>query len=373
MDLDPYVTEDSNREFKPDFDADTPRFSYFEKPRLPNGEFILALGFLDRYAKSATPDGYKWAGIVSFPWQDGLGRQAVSHLCLFYYDGQLYGWAPSGDDEHRRFIAPLEPSDLHRPYALLRFANNYVAEISPKRTEWVTAYYNDTDGVYILATDRQPFATYNQYGLGYAWGHMRTPEYAGDPNFYHDVWDDPYRYGAFGGGRVSVGPIGGRPMQVEVEAGKVAPPSPEQRPADYADLVSIYYYFLEMPNSTRGEGPIYGPEPEVERSGIDWAALFGRQPVSTGGAFHTAKELLGERWSQPARIKMRPDTPFFDNLPSYERVLLFALEEKVYAYTMEHGVWNTEVSLADLNAGDVKGKLAYPGGYEVEGLELLGW
>ncbi|MDP0498835.1 MAG: hypothetical protein Q7P63_01935 [Verrucomicrobiota bacterium JB022] len=337
-DLDAYVIEDTNREFTPDFKTETPRLTYFEKPRLPNGEFILALAFIDRYAVSATPDAYKWAGILSFPWVDGLGQHSVEHICLFYYDQKLYGWAPSDEEEHRRFTAPLEPADLHRPYALLKFANGYLAEVSPAGERWMSSR-SSRDGQYLELSDNY----FRRTGGG-----MPTPE-----NFAESEG-------------------GLQKLLVKFDAGRVAPPGSGGSHTKLEDLVSIYYYFLEMPNKTLGESPIYGPEPGLERKGIDWGAIVGRQPVSTGDAFKTARELLGERWSQPARVKMRPQGAL-DNLPSYERVLLFSVDDSVYAYTMENGVWNTEITLGQLQAGDVEEKLAYPGGYTVEGVELLDW
>ncbi len=114
------------------FRTESPRISYYTPPELPNGELIVTLDFMDRCVTSLVPEPTKWAVIISFPWIDGNDRRHVEWLCLYLWDGRIYGFCPTAKfDWDMRFVVPISVDRKTDSEELYSMASNYVETISP--------------------------------------------------------------------------------------------------------------------------------------------------------------------------------------------------------------------------------------------------
>ena len=103
FDLDELEVLGSKNE-RPDlvFKGESPQITYYTPPKLPKGEIIMALDFIDRYREAPVPGPAKWAAILSFPWIDGREQRFVEWLCLYLWDGRIYGFSPSARFERNK-------------------------------------------------------------------------------------------------------------------------------------------------------------------------------------------------------------------------------------------------------------------------------
>ena len=301
------------------FNMTSPRLAYYTPPKLPFGGLILALDFIDRYRENPVPGPRKWAGIVYFPWIDGYGRAHDQWLCLYLWNGQMYGFSPeAGFEEERRFALALPFEERKDPVRLLALAESYIERVAPGGEEpyYVTETYGSID----------------------------------EDGFVNEVETLEFN---------------------EIEPGRIAAVRSYQIGKEAIELVAMPYQYLEDPNPLPVADGEMGPAPKDPNAKFDWGKLFDLSLEPD--PFEVARALLLPRWCQRAEIHWSEDILFFKDVRRKARVLLFNIGLQIYAYHPRYGVWRTEATLPMLRAGLGSNLITYPGGVEPERVLILPW
>lgn len=331
-------------DFEPQFNFQSPNFTYYNVPELPKGELILALDFIDRYRQATIPGKHKWAGLLTFPMIDGQERHMIKWLCLYMYDDIMYGYDPTPRDEeasrivtttvlgpmtvfddmnmnmelNRRFVVPVQYKDRTNRDVLFKFAESYVESISPMIEEELI---------------------FDSFAYG-------------DEN-YSD-------------------------MMLEIPVGRIAGILSSHRGKEPEELVRLVYQFYQEPNPGMSADPTLGPDDDFMR--ISWdinidLSLENLNKELGGLKIHDhialAKALIAPRWSQKVRFHYKKGLLIW-NLDNISSVLLFNIGNKLYAYSPYYGVWKTQAHASHLEDLDqLKTRLQYPGIENVDRIELI--
>ena len=240
------------------FNMTSPRLAYYTPPKLPFGGLILALDFIDRYRENPVPGPRKWAGIVYFPWIDGYERLHDQWLCLYLWNGQMYGFSPeAGFEAERRFAVALPFDERKDPHRLLALAESYIERVAPGGEE---PYY---------------MTEMADYGDGENEGYeTETLEF------------------------------------IDIDPGRIAAVRKYDEGKEPIEMVKMPYQYLEDPNPQPVANGDMGPAPKDPQAKFDWGALFdGFSPAPH--PFEVARALLYPRWCQRAVIHYEEDILFF--------------------------------------------------------------
>ena len=303
-------------DFAPSFSGDMPQFTYYEAPKLPNGDLVLALEFMDRYRDTLIPGDIKWAGMLLFPVIDGHERKLLKWLCLYFYNDTMYGYDPNGYyDYDRRFYIPIQFEDRKNQDVLFRFASNFVADVFPAREEEV--YF------------------------------VEEP----DPEDEEGVVQEFYE-------------------TIESPAGRIEGFLNSHKGKEPKELVRIVYEHSENPNPGTGTKAALGKPMEEETRKFSWADLL-RPRTGHEDHLRQAEMLLKPRWTQQVKFHYEKDFLFWD-LNARSRGLLFNIGPHVYTYSPKWGVWRTKATIYDLDNLELfASKLEYPGVEKVLRLEFI--
>ncbi|MCC5839387.1 MAG: hypothetical protein JJT96_04610 [Opitutales bacterium] len=294
VDLEDFAVIYSATDFAPAFSREVPSFSFFETPKLPKAELIHALHFVDRYREARVPGPVKWIGILHFPVLDGYERVHLKWICLYVYDGRLFGYDPSAlSEQQRRFIVPIRYEDRLNPRVLARFANSYVGSV---------------------------FA-------------------AGAEDWTGDDFDDPDD--ADGG-------FGSSSFENEIPASRIAPVYASQRGVPLDELVRMVYQFIEDPNPDPAETGEIGRQHPAPRTNLNLRSLLS-ELTTTPDHLETARQLLAPRWSQRVVFHYTRRPFFFVSRAATEEALIFNVSTQIFAYHPQFGVWRTDATVHDLS------------------------
>lgn len=317
VDLEDFAVIYSTTDFAPAFSPEVPSFSFFETPALPKAELIVALHFVDRYREASIPGPVKWIGILHFPVLDGYERVHLKWICLYVYDGRLFGYDPSANrEQQRRFIVPIRFEDRLNPRVLARFANSYVGTVFAAGTE---------DGI-------------------------------------DDDFDDPDD--ADGG-------FGSSSFENDIPAGRIAPVYASQRGVPPDDLVRMVYQFIEDPNPNPVETGEIGRHHPAPKTDLSFRSLLS-ELVATPDHLETARQLLAPRWSQRVVFHYTSRPFFFVSWAATEEALIFNVSTRIFAYHPEFGVWQTDATVHDLSdAKRFLSRLRIPNIRDVKSVEFV--
>ena len=344
IDLEEFEVIHNRVDFSPSFSYQSPNFSYFDVPELPHGDLILALEFIDRYRQSMVPGEHKWAGLLNFPMIDGNERRINKWLCLYMYDGVMYGYDPTPRDEaasrivtstimgpmtvsqdqnlqtewNRRFVVPVTFEERTNPSVLYRFAESYVETVASETED----YFNSTE-IFDESGYMEEFA-------------IITP------------------------------------------AARIAPIVSSQKGREPEDLVKLVYQFYQQPNPGMLSDGSMGPDDNYLRIDLTFGLdLSGETVKKELGGFKVhdyidlAQQLVAPRWSQKVTFHYKQGFLFWD-LSNTSSILLFNVGNRLFAYSPRYGVWKTDAHAAHLADIDLlKTKLKYPGIENVERIELI--
>lgn len=305
--------------FTPAFRVENPQFAYYEQPELERGDLILALDFMDRYREAAIPGAYKWSGMLHFPVIDGQERKYLKWLCLYFYNGRMFGYDPAAEYESdRRFFIPVSYEDRMNKDILFQFATSYVETIFPEREEEIFIYETEVDPEYS--------------DLGYETEEMEI---------------------------------------IFIEPGRIAPVLPAQRSKEPEELVRLVYQYGVDPNPGADAPPSFGPPEDFGKRDFSWASFWEGLDDSHKDIM-TARDLLAPRWSRKVNFHYKKDFLFFQDRPAKAEALVFNIGTRIYLYSPRYGVWKSEATIEDLhNLDTFVGKLGYPGVDEVERVEFI--
>lgn len=344
IDLDEFEVIYNRVDFSPSFSFKSPNFSYYDVPELPNGDLILALDFIDRYRMSLIPGKHKWAGLLNFPMIDGNDRRMNKWLCLYMYDGVMYGYDPTPRDEaasrivtttfvgpmtvtrdpnlqmewNRRFVVPVRYEERTNPDVLYRFAESYVESVSPESED----YFNMTQ-------------IFDESGY--------VEEFA-----------------------------------ILTDEARIAPIVRSQKGKDPKDLVKLVLQFYQEPNPGYLSDGSMGPDDDFMRIDLTFGLdLSGETIKKELGGFKVhdyidlAQQLVAPRWSQKVTFHYKKGFLFWD-LSNTSSILLFNVGNKLFAYSPRYGVWKTDARAEHLqDVALLTSKLKYPGIENVERVELI--
>lgn len=317
FELDEYEVIYSATDFGPAFSVQLPRFSYYRQPDLPRGDLILALEFMDRYRESPVPGEHKWAGLLHFPVVDGYEQAHLKWICLYFYGDRMFGFDPTARFEsERRFFVPIRYADREKPQVLFQFAQSYVAEMFPGGEE----------EIYL--------------------------EEAIDPDDPSAGYDEVIEF-------IDVSP--GRIQGFLQSESKLTP----------EELVRLVYRYSEDPNPRPDTPALMGRgEDFAKGEPFTWSGFwqeFGKMP----DPLEIARNLVAPRWSRIAVLRYPRKILALWEIEAKERVLLFNIGMRVYAYDQRFGVWRTNASIRDILDGNpLSGKIRYPGVDAVPSVEL---
>ncbi len=320
FDLDPREVYAQKLE-QPDlvFKVESPRLTYYEPPELPRGELILALDFIDRYREAAVPGEIKWAALVNFPWVDGYEGKHIQWLCLYLWDGTIYGFNPTAEyDLEMRFVYPVPFEKREDRAELYAMAQQYVERISPEDMQII--YLEDIYGPQEFTTD---------------------PE-TGELDVTGEDYSNEVEY-------------------IDIPAGRIEGWLPSHKGKDNLELVTMPYQFIENPNENRTELGVMGPSEQYQEDHSFWNKHFSFKIEPRDKPFETARELLKPRWSCRAVLYYEKDVLFFKDVNHKAEVLLFNIGPSIWAYHTRYGVWKTKATVAMLSEGRGSDMITYPG------------
>lgn len=327
---------------KPDlvFKRESPQITYYTPPKLPKGEVILALDFIDRYEAAEVPGATKWVAIINFPWIDGHDQRYVAWLCLYLWDGRVYGFSPTAKyDREMRFALPISVDRKTDPEELYSMASKYVEEISPADVEVI--YWEDV------------------YGSG--------DEFSSSGSGF----DDPS-----GGGFTD--PMAGMEYTTEVEfldipAGRIEGWRPFDKGKKREELVSLVYQSIKDPNPDSVASGAMGPDEQYKEANKFWKKNFSFDFSPTPHPFETARELLKPRWSMIAILYYEKNVLFFKDVNHKAEILLFNVRHAIFAYHPRYGVWKTDATLSMIAEGRGSDLITYPGVEKPMRVQLRLW
>lgn len=312
--LEEYDVVHEERGFAPFFTEKLPELSFFDIPELPRGDLIIALEFMDRYRDSPVPGAVKWAGILSFPVIDGYEKEWIKLICLYVYEGRLFGFDASGDaDWSRRFAVPIQFEDRADAEVLYRFAESFVEVVYPGGEEeiWIEDGFDEEDGA------------------------------SGDGSY----------------------------ESFYIEPGRISPVLESQRELSARELVKLIYQYSE-PNTVPSREVRYGPPDESANDSFSWESF--KASLETPDYIAKAAELVSPRWHAVAQVFHEKKILGLFDAEGRHRVLLFNIGTRLYAYDAHAGLWRTNARLEDLTAiKTLHKKLNYPGIKALSRVELL--
>jgi hypothetical protein len=330
FDLDPREVYAQKLE-QPDlvFKVESPRMAYYEPPELPRGELILALDFIDRYREEAVPGEVKWAAIVTFPWVDGYEGKHIQWLCLYLWNGTIYGFNPTAEyDSEMRFVYPVPFEKREDRVELFAMAEQYVERISPEDMQVI--YMEDIYGPQEFETD---------------------PE-TGELTYSDEYYSNDVEY-------------------IDIPAGRIEGWLPSHQGKKDLELVTMPYQFIENPNKNQTIAGTMGPSEQYQEDNSFWNKHFSFKIEKREEPFDTARELLKPRWSCRAVLHYEKDVLFFKDVNHKAEVLLFNIGSSIWAYHTRYGVWKTKATVAMLSEGRGANMITYPGIEEPERVLLL--
>lgn len=314
FELDEYIVEHEEQGFAPFFEEESPSLSFFNIPELPRGDLIIALEFMDRYRESSMPGAFKWAGILSFPVIDGYDKEWIKLICLYVYNGRLFGFDASGNTGwSRRFAVPIQLEDRANADVLYRFAESFVEAVYPGGEEevWIEDGFDEEDSI--------------SEGGSYE-------------SFY-------------------------------IEPGRIAPVLNAQRGLSERELVKLIYQYSE-PNVAAASEARFGPPEGVGRPSFSWESI--KASLEPPDYISTAAELVSPRWHAIVQIFHDKKILGLFDAKGRHRVLLFNIGTRLYAYDANAGLWRTHARIEDLKSTKtLHKKLNYPGITALSGVEIL--
>lgn len=316
FDLEAVEVVHSETEFAPEFSTDSPSFTYFEVPELPRANLILVLEFMDQYRDAQIPGPLKWAGVVTFPVIDGYGNEFLKLICLYYYDGRMFGYDPSTSVEwSKRFAVPIQYEDRSNPDVLFRFATSYVEEMYPGGEEEV--WYEETV----------------------------DPEYPeeGGSGYYETISVDP---------------------------GRIAPVLSSQKGKAPHELVRLIYRYSSANTNPASESAM-GRLKKDRREPFSWKAFFS-EFGSPPDPLVVAANLVAPRWSGILKLHFEQSLLGIVDWEASRKIMIFNIGQAIYAYDPRLGVWKTKGTLNDL--GDIQvlsGKINHPDIPKIARLEVI--
>jgi hypothetical protein len=314
FELDAFDVIEDAKGFSPAFLKEVPTFTYYEQPDLPRGELILALEFMDRYRDAAVPGSVKYASLLHFPVIDGYDQLHLKWICLYFYADRMFGYDPGAQQEQeRRFYVPIRYEDREKPQVLFQFAQSYVESVFPGGQE---EFYMDE----MLDPD-DPTAGYEQ-----------VVEY------------------------------------IDIPPGRIESILPSEREMTSEELVRLVYRYREDPQVG---APISLGENKQGKTEdpFSWAD-FWSEMTTNPDPLEVAGQLLVPRWSRIAHFKYPRRILTLWQMEAKERVLLFNIGMRIYAYDEEFGIWKTDATVTDINEKRPLGGLVrYPGVGEIPVVE----
>ena len=321
FDFEAFIVDYHPTDLAPGFRVESPQFTYFEQPELERGELILALEFMDRYRESLVPGEYKWAGMLHFPVIDGQERPFFKWLCLYFYNGQMFGYDPGAAYEsERRFIVPIRYENRMDPSVLFQFAESYVEEVFPARTEEVLIY---------------------EEALSF-----------GDEEESSDIPEEYWE-------------------TIDIPAGRIASILPSGKGKDPQELVRLIYRYAEEPNPGMTAVGAFGPAEEFGKTRLSWKISW-KEMFAQPDYLDVAQQLLAPRWSQKLYFHYTNDLWILPDYHGKASALAFNIGTRIYVYAPRYGVWRTDAALADLEDPEALAlKLRYPGLDVIDRVEFL--
>lgn len=323
------------------FKVESPQLAYYTPPKLPKGEVILALDFIDRYKDAPVPGPAKWAAIISFPWIDGRQQRFVEWLCLYLWDDRVYGFSPTAKFERNmRFAIPISVARKTDPEVLYALAENFVEEISPA----------DVEMIYIenLSDSLDAFSA----------GNITGSDPAATDGFSDQMLEAMITYEV---------------EYIDIPAGRIEGWRPMDKGKRKEELVSLVYVYEKDPNPDQVVSGAMGPDEQYKEANSFWKKNFTFDFSRSPDPFEIARELLKPRWSIRAILHYEKDVLFFKDVDHKAEVLLFNVGRPIFAYHPRYGVWRTDATMDMIAEGRGSDMITYPGVEKPMRVQLRMW